>query len=122
MEKYKTALEQEKSEITGELQKIAVQSKTDPGKWESKFAPGDSDTGHEALETEADEVEEYGERLAVVKSLAERLADVDLALGKIAGGIYGKCENCNKDISLERLDANPAARVCFDCDGVPSKS
>jgi RNA polymerase-binding transcription factor DksA len=120
-EKYKTILEKEKTEIVGELQKIAAQSKSDPGEWSSKFKTSDSETGHEARETRADEAEEYGEQLPVAKSLAQRLADINLALGKIAGGTYGKCENCDKDIPLERLDANPAARVCFDCDGVPSK-
>jgi len=117
LEKYKSILQKEKGEIESELNKIAVQSKTNPGEWLSKFAASDSDTGHEARETQADEAEAFGDQLPVAKNLAQRLADIDLALDKIAKGTYGKCENCAKDIPLERLDANPAARICFDCDG-----
>ena len=28
---------------------------------------------------------------------------------------YGKCEQCGEDISYERLDALPHARLCIDC-------
>jgi DnaK suppressor protein len=28
---------------------------------------------------------------------------------------YGKCENCGQDISIERLDALPHARLCINC-------
>ena len=28
---------------------------------------------------------------------------------------YGKCENCGEDISVERLDALPHARLCINC-------
>lgn len=121
VEKYKGILEKERAEITGELQKIAVRSAVNPSEWVSKFISSDSDTGHEAGETRADESEEFGEQLQITKSLAQRLADVELALEKIAKGTYGKCENCDKEISPERLEANPAARTCFDCDGAAAK-
>jgi len=116
LEKFKTILEKQKQEIESELQKIAVQSKMDPSEWKSKFEISNSDTGHEAEETKADESEDYGEQFPVAKILAQKLADVNLALDKIAKGTYGKCENCDKDVPPERLDAFPEARVCFDCD------
>ena len=28
---------------------------------------------------------------------------------------FGKCENCGQDISYERLDALPHARLCINC-------
>ena len=28
---------------------------------------------------------------------------------------YGKCENCGGDISVDRLDALPHARLCINC-------
>lgn len=28
---------------------------------------------------------------------------------------YGKCENCDEEISYERLDALPHARLCINC-------
>ena len=116
LEKFKADLEKEKQQISSELEKIATQSKEDPSEWQSKFTSSDSDTGHEASETKADESEEYGEQLPVAKSLAQKLADVNLALDKIANGTYGKCENCDQDIAPDRLAAFPTARFCSDCD------
>jgi RNA polymerase-binding protein DksA len=43
------------------------------------------------------------------------LADIDLALGRIAHGTYGVCINCGTDIPEERLDALPWAIRCIDC-------
>ena len=116
LEKFKTVLEKEKGEITDELRSIAVQSKTDPSEWTSKFPSSDTDTGHEAEESRANEVEDYASQSQITKTLSQKLADVNLALDKIANNTYGKCDNCNKDISPERLDALPEARFCYDCD------
>lgn len=44
-----------------------------------------------------------------------RLNDIDTALNKIEDGTYGKCENCGKDISNERLEAIPFVKFCMDC-------
>ncbi|HHX74653.1 MAG TPA: hypothetical protein GX699_07100 [Firmicutes bacterium] len=43
------------------------------------------------------------------------LERVDEALRKIAGGTYGICENCGRQISEERLDAVPYTEYCLDC-------
>jgi YteA family regulatory protein len=43
------------------------------------------------------------------------LERVDEALGKIASGNFGHCENCGKLIPDERLDAVPYAEYCIDC-------
>ena len=56
---------------------------------------------------------------AQVMSLLERargrLADVDLALARIADGSYGTCERCGEPIGAGRLAARPAARTCIRC-------
>ena len=117
LNKFKTILEKEKADITAELSKMATQSKTDPGEWKTNFTGNDNDTGHESLEVKAGEVEEYGSDVAITKRLAQKLAEVDLALGKIKNETFGKCENCRKEIASDRLDAFPTARFCFDCAG-----
>lgn len=49
---------------------------------------------------------------------AEReLAELDLALARIAEGTYGRCERCGGPIPQERLLARPAARTCVPCAG-----
>ncbi len=40
---------------------------------------------------------------------------IDLALGKIENGTYGKCEICGNDIKQERLDIIPYVKTCNEC-------
>ena len=43
------------------------------------------------------------------------LAAIDRALQRVENGTYGKCVNCGRDISPERLEALPYAELCIDC-------
>jgi len=43
------------------------------------------------------------------------LAKIDESLAKIEKGVYGICERCGGDISVERLQARPVATLCIDC-------
>jgi DnaK suppressor protein len=43
------------------------------------------------------------------------LSRIDAALRRIEEGSYGTCENCEKAISPERLEAMPWASLCIDC-------
>jgi DnaK suppressor protein len=56
---------------------------------------------------------ERGETEALSNTLRETLDDVELALGKLDDGSYGKCEVCGEDIAAARLEAMPAARYCI---------
>ena len=58
---------------------------------------------------------ERTEVLGVVDSLKAQLANVDQALGKIAAGTYGICEDCGKAIPTARLEARPESVRCVDC-------
>ncbi|MET0565477.1 MAG: TraR/DksA C4-type zinc finger protein [Acidimicrobiia bacterium] len=58
---------------------------------------------------------ERTEVLGVVESLKAQLANVDQALGKIAAGTYGICEDCGKAIPEARLEARPESVRCVDC-------
>ena len=49
-------------------------------------------------------------------SQAERhLAEIDAALERLAGGVYGRCERCGRQIPADRLEARPTARTCVSC-------
>jgi DnaK suppressor protein len=37
------------------------------------------------------------------------------ALGRIDDGTYGKCEECDENISHQRLEARPVTTLCIDC-------
>ena len=43
------------------------------------------------------------------------LASIEIALEKMSGGSYGKCEACSKIIPLARLQALPYATLCIEC-------
>ena len=51
--------------------------------------------------------------------MAERnrkfLKKIDKALKKIENGTYGICEECDNEISFERLKARPVATLCIEC-------
>ncbi len=74
-----------------------------------------------AVEREPDELDDSrlaGERdLAVGKLNREAvlLREVKGALGRLAGGEYGICLNCEQEISVKRLAAVPWAALCIKC-------
>jgi DnaK suppressor protein len=47
---------------------------------------------------------------------AEReIADIDRALERIERRSYGLCDDCDRAIPLERLEAIPMALTCIEC-------
>lgn len=43
------------------------------------------------------------------------LYHLNLALERLEKGDYGACVQCGQDISIERLEAVPHARLCIEC-------
>ena len=58
---------------------------------------------------------ERAETLSLVEELRSMYAEVIGALESLDAGTYGTCENCGKQIPLERLEAVPTATLCVDC-------
>jgi RNA polymerase-binding transcription factor DksA len=52
---------------------------------------------------------------ALLAGAQSNLEDVDCALARLSAGDYSVCERCHSQISVERLTALPAGRICFDC-------
>lgn len=109
IEQLKNALQNKREELKKELASFAKQENND--NWQTRYP----NVAGEGWEEEADEVEEYENLLPIEHTLEIKLRDVNLALEKIEKGEYGKCETCNKEISLERLRAFPEARICSEC-------
>jgi len=53
--------------------------------------------------------------LAVSDIRRQELTRMDEALGKLAAGRYGICEDCGEDIPDERLQVAPYAPCCISC-------
>lgn len=106
---YEAQLLTNLARITKDLAVIATHNQTTDD-WE---AIPDSETKFEAdVNSEADGVESWNERRAIVASLETEYRDIKRALAKITAGTFGRCEICQEPISEARLDAKPSARTC----------
>jgi DnaK suppressor protein len=115
LKEFESKLKKEKNLLEGELKKIAKKNGQLKGDWEAQFPIFNGEIAGAALETGADETEEYSTRLGIEGNLEKKLGDINLALEKIKKGQYGICEKCKKPISLARLRAYPEARTCQKC-------
>ena len=52
----------------------------------------------------------------------EELRDIDAALARMADGTYGECDECGGEIDYRRLQAQPTALRCIECQAVHEKT
>ena len=105
---HQQILEKDLAQVTAELQTIATQDET-TGDWVA--VP----EGHQAEadpNSEADVVEDWNERRALMAQLETRYHNITLALTKFDLGTFGKCEICEEEVEDKRLAVNPSARTC----------
>ena len=107
---FKQKLETEFALVDSELRTVGRENPDAPGQWE----PVVKDVDQTATEQDelADKFEELEENTDILNALQMRWRNIKRALQKIEDGSYGICEISGKDIELERLEANPAARTC----------
>lgn len=110
-EQLQKSLTQRKESLEKELSLFANKDTKPEGDWDTRY-PQNTQTN---LEDAAGEVEEYSTNLPIEYSLETQLVKINKALQKIATGSFGTCEDCKKEISPERLEANPEAEYCKDC-------
>jgi DnaK suppressor protein len=113
LDKHKIKLEEEKKLLEEELGELGVKDKS--GDWE---ATPESQMSNQEVQDEGDiygKAEDYEERSSKLNLLEQRLIDINKALEKINYHSFGVCEGCQKEIEMDRLEANPAARTCKEC-------
>ena len=108
-EQFKKKLLAEKAELEKELGSIGRRSSGAAGGWEA--TPGDMQVDSADENEVADKLEELEENTSIVSQLDKQLSEIDAALDRIEKGTYGICEACGKPIEIERLQANPSARI-----------
>jgi RNA polymerase-binding protein DksA len=108
LQELKTKLLEEKARLESDLQKIAVKE------LDGEYEPTVEDIGR-SQEDNAEEYEEYENRLNITETLEKNLNEVIAALQRMEDGTYGKCANCDKEIPIERLKVFPSAKFCLDC-------
>lgn len=107
---FQKKLKEEKKNLETELEQIGRRNPDVPSDWEAM--PADRDVSQADDNTVADSIEDYEENVAIVNTLESRYNDIVGALDKINHKTYGLCQVCKKEIELDRLEANPAARTC----------
>ena len=63
----------------------------------------------------ADAIQQQQMALAGREQAEALLRQVALALSRIDDGVYGYCLNCEQPIAPARLEAQPHASLCLDC-------
>lgn len=53
--------------------------------------------------------------MEVKRRRQRELRKVSAALGRMEDGYYGYCLKCDEDISVKRLELDPAAPLCINC-------
>lgn len=110
-EKYRKKLLEERERIHLEMETIDQEiGFDDTGSGQSELADYDqhpADAGSETFQKERD--------LAIRDNWRDTIGRIDEALGKIDRGTYGTCDRCGREIVKQRLDANPHAIFCVEC-------
>ncbi len=107
---FKKKLEEEKEQLELRLSEVGQKDPDQPSVWKPLI--DERDTSQADENTVADSIESLEENGAILKMLEARYNDVKSGLDKIKHKAYGNCQICGKEIELERLEANPAARTC----------
>lgn len=110
IDELKGQLLEEKEELEKSLSRIARPLDKAEGDYETNFEDIGTDKDDNATE-----VDQYTGNISVEATLEKKLQEVLDALERVEKGTFGICENCNQEISLDRLRANPSAKTCIKC-------
>lgn len=55
-------------------------------------------------------------------SESKLLEKIEYALQRLDEGSYGVCDDCHKDINIERLKAKPSVSLCINCQTAKEKN
>jgi DnaK suppressor protein len=108
IQKNKDILEAELKRLEKEILEVA--EKESDSTWEAV----QTETGEDAADRGdvAGSIENYESNFSIASDLEKEIIDIKDALAKIESNTYGKCEICQGEIEIERLEANPEARTC----------
>lgn len=112
MEKFKKLLLARRTKIETELASFTTKDTKVKGDYDTRFPDfGTLQSSDEA----ALKIAAYGNSLPIEYALELRLADINRALKKIKDNSYGRCEDCQDEMDIKRLEAMPEARICLPC-------
>ncbi|MEK7088546.1 MAG: TraR/DksA C4-type zinc finger protein [Patescibacteria group bacterium] len=107
--KIKEKLEKERDILLEQIRDIG---KLNPETNEWEAIPEERDSRESDQNDMADRFEDFEARSVMIKALESRLNDILAALKGLNRESFGRCEMCKKDIEMDRMEVNPAARTC----------
>ncbi|MFH8760315.1 RNA polymerase-binding protein DksA [Streptomyces atroolivaceus] len=92
---------------------VSVERTVNPPQDEAANSPDSADRAGQEEEHALEFRNRERERKLITK--------IDKSLQKIQDAEYGWCDSCGIEIGLRRLEARPAADLCFDCKEIADK-
>ena len=79
-----------------------------------------AERARDVMEQDGDDAPQRAPEREVAAALSEHeqreIDAVDAALARLRGVAYGRCAECEEDIPFDRLQAEPWALRCLDCE------
>lgn len=97
----RASLSAERDELAHQLSELTA---------DGALAPDFDENFADSAQVTAEQVE----NATLAATLRDQLGDVEVAIGRIDDGTYGRCEVCGAEIAPARLEAMPATRFCID--------
>jgi DnaK suppressor protein len=107
LEEFRKKLEDVRTGIRADM-RLLEEEVTDPHPAETSHLPS------HLADLSADD-HETGISIQGLERGSEELAGIEEALRRMEDGKFGECEECGRNIPLERLDALPYATLCIEC-------
>jgi len=107
---YQEQLEKQLTKVTEELSTIGTYDRSNDN-WEA-ILDETEEAASADLNINADLVESWNERRAILSTLEREYHDTKRALQKITAGTFGICEISGQAIEEDRLRYLPTARTC----------
>ncbi|MCP4447258.1 MAG: TraR/DksA family transcriptional regulator [Myxococcales bacterium] len=70
--------------------------------------------GRDSVDESAEEAM-YGTKLRLADRDSQTLNAIEVAMGRLAAGTLGECEECEETIGFARLRARPMSKLCIEC-------
>lgn len=119
LEKIREELVQARTALKKQLDIISDPDTGDhvPGDFAAKFPNYGDDYYTELEDNSPTEVADYATNLDVTQNLERRFKSIEAALERMDADKFGYCQEqeCEAEISPDRLKANPAASLCIEC-------
>lgn len=62
-----------------------------------------------------DAMQQQSVALSTRRLTEQKIKQIDAALNEISDGEYGYCKQCDEDIGFARLQVQPEAKLCIQC-------